>query len=110
MLYIDVEGIIKYACNDQRMVGLANHLSTHGVIDIYVETLEVIHGKNLPRIVLSAIDGDAEKDMHNVNHIESDSDSSKDHEERLAKVHFIEYNLDKDKETKVLRDKERKYA
>ena len=36
--YIYGEGTIKSVYDDQSMVGLANHLSTQGVVDIYVET------------------------------------------------------------------------
>lgn len=110
LLYKDSEGIIKSVCGDQSMVGLAHHLSTHGIIDIYVETSEVIHGKNLQRILLSAIDGDVENGMYNVNDIKSDSNSSKDYAERLAEVPFIQYNLDEDEETNEARDKVRKCA
>ena len=104
LLYIDDGGILITVCADQTMVDLANQLSTHGVVDIYVATSKVRHGKNMLGVLVSTTNGGVEKDGQNVNDIESDSDSSKDHEERLANVPFIDYNLDKDENIEKSRE------
>lgn len=106
--FIDGEGTINSICDDQSLVGLAKHLSKQRIVDIYVETTKLRHCKELPGVVLCNIGGDVEKHGQKVNDI--DSDSSTDHDERLASVPFIDYNSDKDEEIEEARDKVLRYA
>ena len=110
LLYVDGGGTLLPICDDQSMIVLSNQLSTHGVVDVYVETLEVIHGKELPGILVSASDSDVDRDEHNVDDGGELSDSNKDQEEKLVDVPLKDYNSNEDEETTEARDKIRRYV
>lgn len=79
-------------------------------MDVYVEISEDSHDKNLPEILMSTIEFDVDRDGQDVIDGGEISDSSKDLEEGLVDVTFVEYNSDEDEEIIEVRDKVRRYC
>ena len=90
--YVEDGGTLKLVFDDDSTNGLSEQVGKNMIVDVYVETSYVDHGRSLPDALLS-------------NEFNDGTELSKDNEEEFVEVSFVNYASDADDKKEEARDK-----